>query len=263
MKERAQRAVAVTLPAMLGAAVLAGPASSADHYAELYAEILTRHTYEVSSTAGLEVDYRALRSEPAASGWRKLLAGLAAARRPVTRAEKLTLWINAYNILAIDMVLRHYPLDSIRDVGSFFRPVWKHDAGSVAGRPVTLHQIEHEILRPLGNPRIHAALVCASTSCPSLRRDPYAAAQIDAQLDEALRMWLSDPKKGLAIDRAGERIVLSRVFDWFEDDFDALGGVLATLATYAPEADRAWLSRRGAGARIDYFKYDWTLNDHR
>ena len=256
---------AVTWPAMLGAALLAlaAPASGADSYAELYAEILTLHTYEVSGIAGVEVDYRALRSEPAASQWREILARLDSAPRPASRAEKLALWIDAYNILAIDMVLRHYPVESIRDVGSLFRPVWKRDAGRIAGSPVTLHQIEHEILRPMGDPRIHAALVCASSSCPSLRRDPYSAGRIDAQLDEAMRAWLSNPKKGLAIDRAAVRLVLSPILHWFEGDFDALGGVRATLAAYAPEVDRVWLSRQGAGAEIDYFTYDWTLNDHR
>ena len=251
------------LPAALGTALiaLAPPASSADSYAERYAEILARHTYEVSATAGVEVDYRALLREPAASQWREILAGLDSAPPPAGRAEKLALWIDAYNILAIDTVLRHYPLESIRDVGSFFRPVWKHVAGRVAGSPVTLHQIEHEILRPMGDPRIHAAIVCASVSCPTLRRQPWTATRLDAQFDDTLRRWLADGEKGLRIDRARRTLYLSRIFDWFEGDFEPGGGVLAFVTPYLPPADRAWVEQNGETARRRHLPYDWSLND--
>ena len=150
---------------------------------------------------------------------------------------------------------------SIRDAGSFLRPVWKREAGIAAGRSVTLDEIEHEILRPMAEPRIHAAIVCASTSCPSLRRTPFTAASLDAELDDAMTRWLASPEKGLRIERAAARITISRIFDWFEEDFEARGGVLAVVTRYAPEADRAWLAENGARAELDYFDYDWSLNE--
>ena len=67
----------------------------------------------------------------------------------------------------------HYPVDGIKEIGSWLRPVWKIEAGRIGGRSYSLDAIEHEILRPLGDPRIHGAVVCASTSCPPLRREPY------------------------------------------------------------------------------------------
>jgi hypothetical protein len=114
-------------------------------------------------------------------------------------------------------------------------------------------------VRPLGDPRTHAVVICASTSCPALPREPLVAARLDAQLDAAVRQWMADPGKGLRIDRAAITITVSRIFDWFEDDFAKAGGVVAFVARYAP-ADREWLRAHGAAARLQYFDYDWAVN---
>jgi len=212
----------------------------------------------VADPAGVRVDYGSLRSEPR---WPVLLASLAGAAPPREREARLALWINAYNVLAIDTIVRGYPMESIRDAGSLFFPVWKREAGRIGGRPVTLDEIEHAILRPMGDPRIHAAVICASRSCPALRREPYDAARIDAQLDDAMTRFLADPRKGLAIDRAAGVVRLSKVFDWFEEDFDAAGGVLAFAARYAPPDAGEWLRAHAADAEIEHFDYDWALND--
>ncbi|MGH0038229.1 MAG: DUF547 domain-containing protein [Myxococcota bacterium] len=226
----------------------------------LYGRLLEEYTVETPATVGTAVDYTGLARSAA---WRKLIFQLGRARpeRVVDRRETLAFWINAYNILAIQVVLDHYPVDSIRDIGSFLRPVWKREAGRVAGEPVTLHAVEHEILRKLGEPRIHAAIVCASTSCPSLARTPYTARGLDAELAAATRGWLASPSKGAALDRTGRSIRLSRIFDWFEEDFDAGGGVLAFVADHLPADDAAWLRQNATRVDVEYFDYDWTLND--
>jgi hypothetical protein len=206
------------------------------------------------------VDYAGLGRSAA---WRRLVAGLERFDPDAlgSRAERLAFWINAYNLLAIDLVVKGYPLESIRDLGSLWRPVWKREAGRVGGRPVTLDEIEHEILRPLGEPRIHAAIVCASLSCPALRREPYGAEQLEAQLDAAARRWLADREKGLALDPERGTLALSKIFDWFAQDFAAQGGVLAFATRHAPPAERAWLERHAGRARLRYLDYDWRLND--
>ena len=130
----------------------------------------------------------------------------------------------------------------------------------MGGRAVTLDEVEHEIVRPMGDPRAHAAVICASTSCPALRREPFTATRLDAQLDDAMRVWMADTGKGLAIDRRARRVTLSKIYDWFDEDFEAAGGALAFATRYAPEADRAWLRENGARARITYFDYDWNVN---
>ena len=81
------------------------------------------------------------------------------------RDETLAFYINTYNILALKMVVDHWPVESIKDVGSFFSPVWGKDAGTIGGKTVSLDDIENKIIRPMGEPRIHLAIVCASVSC--------------------------------------------------------------------------------------------------
>lgn len=237
--------------------LLAATPALADFDDALYASLLERHTRAVPDTAGTRVDYRALRASP---DWKKVVASLASAAPGTTRDGQLAFWINAYNVLAIDVVLGGYPLDSIRDRGGFLTPVWRIDAGRVAGQVRTLHEIEHEILRPMGDPRIHAAIVCASTSCPSLRREPFRSADVDAQLDDAMRRFLADRRKGMAIDRGAGRVQLSSIFDWFAEDFGGAAKVVAAITPYAPERDQAWL-RANATATVSYFDYDWKLND--
>jgi len=248
---------AARLAACAIAAALAAPATALDE--ALYARLLESHTRPVADLARVRVAYPAIAASP---DWRRLVADLASADLAAlrTRDQQIAFWVNAYNILAIDLVAAHYPVASIRDIGSLFRPVWKRPAGTVGGRAMTLDEIEHGIIRPFGDPRTHAVVVCASTSCPALPREPLVAARLDAQLDAALRAWLADPGKGLRIDRAAQTVQLSKIFDWFEEDFAKAGGVLAFVTRYAPEGDRAWLQAHGADARLDYFDYDWAVN---
>src|SRR5258706_7633844 len=192
------------------ALVLAVPAA-ATYYETIYARVLERHTRPVSDLARVRVDY------PAIAGsldWRRLVASLASADLAALRSreEQIAFWVNTYNILAIDLVATHYPVASIRDIGSIWRSVWKQSAGTVGGRAMTLDEIEHGIIRPFGDPRTHAVVVCASSSCPALPREPLTAARLDAQLDAAVRQWLADPGKGMRIDRAANTVYLSRIF---------------------------------------------------
>jgi hypothetical protein len=257
------RPLSIALALLLSTPPLARAAdSSAPIDLQLYGRLLEAHTRAVSDLAGTRVDYRGLRDS---NDWQDLVAQLSAARPSQLGPDaKLAFWINAYNILAIDLVRRHYPVESIKDIGSFLFPVWNREVARIEGRDVSLGEIEHEILRPMGEPRIHAAIVCASTSCPPLARTPYRAERIDADLADAMRTWLASTRKGVAIDRSRRIITLSRIFDWFGEDFEAQGGVLTAIAPYLDDDDAAWLSKEGRTGRdvqIRYFDYDWSLND--
>jgi hypothetical protein len=245
--------VALALAAVLGTAL---PSAAID--LDLYARLLEKHTRDTQDLARVRVDYRALRRAP---DWPVVMQSLEDSDPAALdgRAEQLAFWINAYNILAIDTVVRNEPRKSIKDVGSLFRPVWKRTAGYIDGQAVTLDQIEHEIVRPMGDPRTHAALNCASLSCPALLREPWLAETLDAQLDGAVRAWLADTRKGMRIVRTKGVVRLSAIFDWFPEDFEAAGGVLAFVARHASDDDRAWLEAH-PDASIDYFDYDWRLN---
>ena len=164
--------------------------------------------------------------------------------------EKLAFYINAYNILALKKVVDHWPTDSIKDSGSFFSPVWGKQAGSLNGETVSLGQIEHKILRPMGEPRIHLAIVCASVSCPDLRNEPYTAVKLNDQLDNQARLFLNNEGKGLKIE--GKVIRLSKIFDWFEEDFDASGGVSAFIKRYRNDLPAFMVNAN--------IPYDWNVN---
>lgn len=224
----------------------------------LYARLLETHTRATNALAGTEVDYEALVHSPELD---RLVAQLEASR-PATldRPGRLAFWINAYNILTLDLVRKHHPIASIQDIGSFFSPVWERPVATIEGRAITLDGIEHAILRPLGEPRIHAAIVCASKSCPPLRRAPFRPESLDADLDDAVRRFLASPAKGVAIDRAARTIRVSKIFDWFEEDFTARGGVRSFLAAHLPKPEAQWLRGPGRDAPIRYFDYDWSLN---
>jgi hypothetical protein len=241
--------------AIVALLVVAAPVHGAD-LNELHGEMLARHTRATGDVAGTRVDYRALREEPR---WKDLLAALADAVPPDDeRDAQLAYWINAYNILAIDVVVQNDPAESIRDVGSLLRPVWKKTAGTAGGRSLSLDEIEHAILRPMGEPRIHMAIVCASTSCPSLAREPYAADRLDAQLDAAARSFVASPEKGAAVEAQSLR--LSRIFDWFGKDFAATGGVVAFVRRHAGPALGAKIDALGSDPKLVWFDYDWSLN---
>jgi len=176
-----------------------------------------------------------------------------------TREKKLAFWINVYNIMAAKMVIEHYPVKSIKDVGNFFTTVWKKDVGVVAGKMRTLNEIEHEILRKMDEPRIHVAIVCASVSCPDLRAEAYTVENLDRQLDNQLKLFLGNAEKGLRVDKKKGRVYLSSIFKWFKKDFESKGGVRNYLASYAPKAAKASLKNHKLS--VHYLDYDWELNE--
>jgi hypothetical protein len=247
-----------TALAALAIALVATEAAALDE--DLYAALLEQHTVAVEDVASVRVDYEAMRT---CELWAALIQSLRESNPADLRSrnEQLAFWINAYNILAIDLVRRHYPIDSIRSiaVGRPFSPAWDRTAGRIGGRSYTLSEIEHEILRPMGEPRIHAAIACTSISCPPLRREPYRAAVLDAQLDDSVRRWLGDPRKGARIDRSAKTLYLSPILAWFAEDFGA--SVLPFVAAYLPAEDASWIRAQRGALRVHYFEYHMTLND--
>jgi hypothetical protein len=202
------------------------------------------------------VDYKNLKADPE---FQQVVEDLnpVALDKLTRKEEKLSFWINVYNILAVKMVADNYPVDSIKDVGNFFKPVWKRPAGMVAGKERTLNEIEHEILRAMGEPRIHVAIVCASVSCPDLRIEAFSPDRLDTQLDEQMKAFLANPGKGLRFDAKKNRVYISAIFDWFEGDFKAQGGVIEFISRYLD----ATVAKKIQGAKLSYLKYNWNVND--
>jgi hypothetical protein len=195
------------------------------------------------------VDYSAIKNNGSLD---KAYRDLAAFKleRLTSREEKLAFYINAYNILAMKIVADHWPTESIKDIGSLFSPVWDKPAGELGGKTVTLGEVEHSILRPMGEPRIHLAIVCASVSCPDLRNEPYLAARLDEQLAEQTRRFLNNTGKGLRVEE--NTMHVSKIFDWFEDDFKSQGGISAFIKRYKTGLPELILKTS--------LPYDWAVN---
>jgi hypothetical protein len=194
------------------------------------------------------VDYAALNKE----GLPELDAYLATLAQPfpsgISRDETKAALINAYNALTVRWVARHYPTASIWRTKKPFTEV-RH---TVNGRQYSLDQIETE-LRNMGDPRVHAVLVCAARSCPPLRREAYLPSTLDQQLSANTREWLANPV--LNSFSPGETKV-SKIFDWYRADFEKGGAKLNDfLRKYGPPAASA------ASPKLTFKDYSWGLND--
>jgi hypothetical protein len=197
------------------------------------------------------IDYDSISTDPKFSGLLERLAAFDPSN--LKGKEKMAFYINTYNLFAIKLVTEHKPKNSIRDIGSWFSPVWQKPAAMLNTKTINLDTIEHKILRKMGEPRIHFAIVCASLSCPDLRTEAYSADNLNNQLDEQTRDFLSNTGKGIHI--RGEEIYISKIFDWFDKDFAAdqePANILKYIAQYNIEVGRF----------TDYstLDYNWELN---
>jgi len=215
-----------------------------------YQGVLQRHV----DAAG-RVNYAALQDDAALDAFTDALA---AAEEPTDPAARMAFWINAYNALTLDLIADNYPLSSIRELDG--GDPWSARMFTVAGQPVTLNHIEHQILRPLGDARVHAALNCASRGCPPLPPAPFASDQLDAQLNDAAQRWVRT--NGVNVDVSANTLQISKIFDWYGEDFVRDGepkerAAASFAATYLPE-HAAFLA--AGGYTTSYMSYDWGLN---
>ena len=206
------------------------------------------------------VDYDALRKTQALT---PEILWLSTASLPVSSQEQKAFWINTYNLLTLDLIVDHPEISSIRELHN--GDVWKKESFSVAGQLITLDTIEHKILRPLGDPRIHAAINCASRSCPPLQSFAYQGSQINNQLDIACRNWMATNAYFIS----SSQLQLNAIFDWFKDDFSAYRepipklnknqqGIVGFIIAYSDGATQKEL--REGKYKITYAEYDWFLN---
>jgi hypothetical protein len=183
------------------------------------------------------------------------------------KPEQMAFLINAYNGFTVELILTQYPkLKSIKDLGSFIQSPWKKKFFKLLDEDRHLDWIEHEQLRPnYAEPRIHAAVNCASIGCPALRDEAFTAAKLDAQLEDGMKRFMSDRTRN----RVGNgQLEVSSIFKWFKEDFEKghqglnkLEDVFARFATQLTSnpAEQARLKDRSL--RITHLDYDWALND--
>jgi hypothetical protein len=231
--------------------------------------LLNKHVRWSPAGTASQVDYaRFLVDRAHLKRYLRSLAAVSAAEFATwPSVDRQAFLINAYNAATIDLVLSRYPdLHSIKDLGGLFSSPWDQTFVQLFGKPRSLDDIEHVLLRgsrDYRDPRIHFAVNCASIGCPALRPEAYVGGRLQGQLDDQTRRFLRDTSRNRIDVRAGV-LRVSKIFDWYGEDFVRLaGGVRPFLARYPGELalDAAATSRLVSGkGLLAYGDYDWRLN---
>jgi hypothetical protein len=181
--------------------------------------------------------------------------------------EKLAFWINVYNAYNIKMICDNYPVKSPMDLGSgglvvgtiFKSTAWDKKNVTVGGKVMTLNQVENDIIRPMGDPRIHFAIVCAAKSCPPLRSEAYEASKLNEQLEDQGRKFMNQSKKN-DINVEKRTAALSKIFDWFKADFQTNGNTVVKFVSKYLSKEKAEVLMANEKT-YSYTEYDWSLNE--
>jgi hypothetical protein len=225
-----------------------------------------------------DVYYRALKAERA-----KLDAFVSAqattAVDKLSREEQLAFWLNAYNALVLKTVVDHYPLlgkaaeyppKSIRQIsGSFERLPHR-----VAGRTLTLDQIEQTVLATFQDPRVFFALGRGATGSGRLRSEAFAPARLEEQLAETAAECVTRAQC-IRVDREAGKVYASSIFSWREKEFAAAYAdkAPAPFASRSPieralvayvlpnllPSEKEFLAKNTF--QVVYTPFDWNLND--
>ena len=172
--------------------------------------------------------------------------------------ETKAYWINAYNAFTIRLIIRNYPLESIRDLNHIIDDpaytIWHKRFIDIGGAPYSLDEIEHRILRrDFDDPNIHFGLNCAAYSCPKLIMEAYYASSINNQLEQNAREFINNKELNSISE---SKIQVSQIFNWFLSDFTTNNeSLIDFLNKYSN-------TKINSDAIIDFKDYDWHLNSH-
>ena len=176
----------------------------------------------------------------------------------LARPEQLAFWINLYNALTVETILKHYPVDSIREISSgfFSSGPWGEKMIDIADEKLSLDDIEHRILRPIWkDARLHYAVNCASIGCPNLAGEAFTAANTERLLEQGAHEYVNHPR---AVEVRDGSLVVSSIYKWFGEDFGGSDqAIIEHLRQHAGEQLRTDLAGFDSIA-ADH--YDWALN---
>jgi hypothetical protein len=161
--------------------------------------------------------------------------------------EKLAYYLNAYNAMTIDLIIKNYPTKSIKDIHN----PWEQRNWKIGEKSISLEEIEHEILRKMKDPRIHFGINCASFSCPPLMNEAFTASKVVGQLERLTVQFINDSKRNKI---TTYHVEISKIFKWFKEDFTKNGDLIDFLNTYSKV-------KIEKNARVRYMDYHWELNE--
>ena len=172
-----------------------------------------------------------------------------------SKNEQMAYWINTYNAYTVQLILKNYPVTSIKSIKSgipFVNDVWQMEFIPIENKLYHLNNIEHGILRTqFQEPRIHFAVNCASKSCPKLLNEAYVAEKLDAQLSQQAQSFLND---GVRNKISTQKAELSKIFSWYRGDFTKKQRLFEFINQYSEHKMTEKMT-------IDYLDYDWNLNE--
>lgn len=210
------------------------------------------------------VNYAALHASAADSAaLDNYIASLSTASltQAASQQNKMAYWINAYNAVTIKGIIQEFPTTSIRnhtsETGGY--NLWKNLLLNVGGNQVSLDSMEHKILRPMGDPRIHFAIVCASKGCPRLLNEAYVGETLDAQLTTNTQHFFSIAQNFQYTPRS-RSFKMSAIMEWFGTDFgQTQAAQLRAIAPYLP-TEAAQAAANANNVNVSFLDYSWELN---
>ena len=260
------------------AAMVIAPAARAQAFDQGHAAwtaLLKKHVLLLRGGQASQVRYAGFAADRAAlKAYLDALSAVpAAALQAWSKPQQQAFLINAYNAFTVELILTRYPdLKSIKDLGQLFSSPWKPKWIPLLGGKVSLDDIEHAMLRERGRfdePRVHFAVNCASIGCPMLREEAFVADRLEAQLEQQAERFMADRTRNRWNPQRG-RLELSKIFDWYGEDFRlghrGIGSLAAFAARHADRLADAPAEReriRGQQVEIAFLDYDWALNDAR
>ncbi len=192
-----------------------------------------------------KVNYKNFKSEKAAlDSYIKTLSD-DAPQDNWSKNDKMAYWINAYNALTIKLIIQNYPLSKITDLDG--GKTWDVKRNTLSGKKLSLNDIENQILRPMGDARIHFAINCAAKSCPPLFNQAFTADNLNDCLELRTKQFINSSANTLK----SNEIKISKIFDWYGKDF---GNVASFVSKYAN-------TKVSKTAKVSFNDYDWRLNE--
>lgn len=196
-----------------------------------------------------------------------------------SREARIAFWLNAYNAVVLQTVAQHYPIrgraaaypaSSIRQIPGAF----ERTAHRIAGRTVTLDEIEKTVLPEFRDPRVYLALGRGAVGSGRLRSEAYTAARLESQLD-AVRAEFVSQQPMFRIDRLAGEVSVTPIISWRESEFVAAydpgeqgpfarrsaieRAILAFATPSLLRLEREFVNRNDF--RIVFHDFDWRLND--
>jgi hypothetical protein len=181
----------------------------------------------------------------------------------ISRKNRLAFWINVYNAFVLKVVCDKYPIKSILSKTAYAlkKSNFHKKVVMINGAEYSLNDVENDIIRPFGDPRIHFAINCAAKSCPPLRSEAFEPGRLNEQLEEQTRNFINNPASN-SFDFAKNEIMVSKIFDWFEEDFKKYdAGVPAFISRYLPPEPGKQLLANAKTVKIKHHDYNWDLNE--